>query len=158
MGTTADKIKDVGPQPQSFNIERATKENANYRSVAWSGRYLQVTLMSIPSGGDIGLEAHPETDQFLRIDAGSGRVQMGAAKDKLTLAGHNRRLVRPGSGGDLAQHHQYWDDANAGLCDLRARPSRTRQGTGDGERGGRGRRRQDTTWSVQPEHATDKHG
>ena len=63
MGSTADRIKDIGPQPQSFDIERATKENTNYRSVAWSGRYLQVTLMSIPAGGDIGLEAHPETDQ-----------------------------------------------------------------------------------------------
>lgn len=85
MGGTSDSIiKDIGPQPQSFDIERATKENANYRSVAWSGRYLQVTLMSIPVGGDIGLEAHPETDQFLRLDAGSGRVQMGPAKDKLT--------------------------------------------------------------------------
>jgi mannose-6-phosphate isomerase-like protein (cupin superfamily) len=41
--------------------------------------------MSIPVGGDIGLEAHPETDQFLRIDAGIGRVQMGAAKDKLAF-------------------------------------------------------------------------
>src|ERR1019366_8688623 len=51
----ADGIKDIGPQPQSFDIERATKENTNYRSVAWSGRYLQVTLMSIPAGGDIGL-------------------------------------------------------------------------------------------------------
>ena len=53
MGGTADTIKDIGPEPQSFNIERATKENTNYRSVAWSGRYLQVTLMSIPVGGDI---------------------------------------------------------------------------------------------------------
>ena len=85
MVTTVGRIKDVGPQPQSFDIERATKENKNYRSVAWSGRYLQVTLMSIPAGGDIGLEAHPETDQFLRLDAGSGRVQMGPAKDKLTF-------------------------------------------------------------------------
>ncbi|MDP3898863.1 MAG: cupin domain-containing protein [Mesorhizobium sp.] len=78
-------IKDIGPKPQSFDIETATKENTNYRSVAWSGRYLQVTLMSIPVGGDIGLEAHPETDQFLRLDAGRGRVQMGDAKDSLTF-------------------------------------------------------------------------
>jgi len=78
-------INDIGPKPQSFNIEHATKENTDYRSVAWSGRYLQVTLMSIPVGGDIGLEAHPETDQFLRLDAGHGHVQMGAAKDKLTF-------------------------------------------------------------------------
>src|SRR5450755_2109511 len=85
MVSTAHRIKDIGPKPQSFDIERETKENTNYRSVAWSGRYLQVTLMSIPVGGDIGLEAHSETDQFLRLDAGSGRVQMGAAKDKLTF-------------------------------------------------------------------------
>ncbi len=85
MGTKTLEIKDRGPYPQSFNIEEATKSNKNYRSVAWSGRYLQVTLMSIPAGGDIGLEAHPETDQFLRLDAGSGKVQMGSAKDKLTF-------------------------------------------------------------------------
>jgi mannose-6-phosphate isomerase-like protein (cupin superfamily) len=76
-------IKDIGPQPQSFDLERATLENEHYRAVAWSGRYLQLTLMSIPPGRDIGLEAHPETDQFLRLDAGRGRVQMGAAKDRL---------------------------------------------------------------------------
>ena len=83
MNTATNRIKDIGPQPQSFDIERATKDNTDYRSVAWSGRYLQVTLMSIPVGGDIGLEAHPETDQFIRLDAGSGRVQMGPEKDKL---------------------------------------------------------------------------
>lgn len=76
-------IADIGPGPQAFDLESATRENTNYRSVAWSGRYLQVTLMSIPVGADIGLEMHPETDQFLRLDAGRGRVQMGAAKDRL---------------------------------------------------------------------------
>ena len=85
MGDVADRIIDIGPQPQSFDIESATKENSNYRSVAWSGRYLQVTLMSIPVGGSIGLESHPQTDQFLRLDEGRGLVQMGAAKDKLTF-------------------------------------------------------------------------
>jgi mannose-6-phosphate isomerase-like protein (cupin superfamily) len=76
-------IQDIGPQPQSFDLETATVENENYRTVAWSGKYLQLTLMSIPVGEDIGLEAHPETDQFLRLDAGRGRVQMGPAKDQL---------------------------------------------------------------------------
>ncbi len=78
-------IKDIGPQPQSFDLERATRENKNYRTVAWSGRYLQMTLMSIPVGGDIGLEVHPDTDQFLRLDAGRGRAQMGPSKDQLTF-------------------------------------------------------------------------
>ncbi|MDO8286060.1 MAG: cupin domain-containing protein [Rhodoferax sp.] len=85
MVSTTEMVSDIGPQPQSFDIESATKANTNYRSVAWSGRYLQVTLMSIPVGGDIGLESHPETDQFLRLDAGSGRVPIGAAKDNLTF-------------------------------------------------------------------------
>lgn len=78
-------IHDIGPKPQSFNLEEATRENTSYRSVAWSGRYLQVTLMSIPVGRDVGLEMHPETDQFLRLDAGRGRVQLGNAKDQLTF-------------------------------------------------------------------------
>jgi mannose-6-phosphate isomerase-like protein (cupin superfamily) len=78
-------IKDIGPQPQSFNLEQETCGNKNYRSVAWSGRYLQVTLMSIPVGGDIGLEMHPETDQFLRLDAGKGRAQMGTSDTDLTF-------------------------------------------------------------------------
>jgi mannose-6-phosphate isomerase-like protein (cupin superfamily) len=78
-------IKDIGPQPQSFDLENATLANKNYRTVAWSGRFLQVTLMSIPVGSDIGLEAHPDTDQFLRLDGGRGRVQMGPAKDQLTF-------------------------------------------------------------------------
>ncbi len=85
MRNDVDTIRDIGPLPQSFDIERATTENTQYRSVAWSGRFLQVTLMSMPAGSDIGLEAHPETDQFLRLDAGRGRVQMGAAKDRLTF-------------------------------------------------------------------------
>lgn len=78
-------VEDIGPEPQSFNLEQATRENGNYRSVAWSGRYLQVTLMSIPVDGDIGLEAHPETDQFLRLEGGRGRVQMGDSRDNLTF-------------------------------------------------------------------------
>jgi mannose-6-phosphate isomerase-like protein (cupin superfamily) len=76
-------IKDIGPQPQSFDLEKATLENDNYRAVAWSGKYLQLTLMSIPPGEDIGLEAHPKTDQFLRVDGGRGRVQMGLTEDQL---------------------------------------------------------------------------
>lgn len=78
-------IKDIGPKPQSFDLEKATKENPNYRTVAWTGKYLQLTMMSIAPGADIGLEVHPETDQFLRLDAGKGRVQMGPAKDDLTF-------------------------------------------------------------------------
>ena len=80
------KVTDNGPKPNVFDIEKATTGNANYRAVAWTGRYLQVTLMSIPVGESIGLEVHPETDQFLRLDAGRGRCMMGPAKDELTFS------------------------------------------------------------------------
>lgn len=82
---SAAAVKDPGAKPFSFDLETATKENANYRTVAWSGRYLQVTLMSIPVGGDIGLEKHPETDQFIRLDAGKGLCQMGKTKKNLSF-------------------------------------------------------------------------
>ena len=76
-------IDDIGPRPGAFDIESETKENSNYRTVAWTGKYLQVTLMSIEPGASIGLEVHPDTDQFLRLDAGSGTCVMGPAKDNL---------------------------------------------------------------------------
>ncbi|WP_372595627.1 cupin domain-containing protein [Actinotalea sp.] len=78
-------LDDIGPRPQSFDLETETLENSTYRTVAWSGAYLQLTLMSIPVGGDIGLEVHHDTDQFIRLDGGRGRVQMGPAKDELTF-------------------------------------------------------------------------
>jgi mannose-6-phosphate isomerase-like protein (cupin superfamily) len=76
---------DTGPEPNAFNIEEATRENDTYRTVAWTGRYLQVTLMSVAVGDSIGLEAHPDTDQLLRVDAGKGKCVMGSAEDQLTF-------------------------------------------------------------------------
>lgn len=71
---------DFGGAPLTVNIDRAAKENSNFRTALWSGKHLQVTLMSIPVGGDIGIEMHPDVDQFIRIESGLARVMMG--KDK----------------------------------------------------------------------------
>ena len=78
------RITDHGPNPFTVNIEQVTCQNTNFRTALWTGNHLQLTLMSIPSNGEIGLEIHPDTDQFLRIEAGSGIVMMGNYKDKLT--------------------------------------------------------------------------
>lgn len=78
-------VTDNGPRPNAFDIETETRANDTYRTVAWTGKYLQVTLMSIPPGESIGLEAHPETDQFLRLDSGQGRCVMGPAEDDLSF-------------------------------------------------------------------------
>lgn len=77
------KLKDNGPNPYVVNINEATKQNNNFRTALWTGKHLQVTLMSIPVGGEIGLEIHPVTDQFLRIEDGQGLVKMGDRKDRL---------------------------------------------------------------------------
>ena len=76
-------IHDNGPKPHAFDIEAETLANENYRTTVWTGKYLQVTLMTIPVGGSIGLEVHPETDQFLRLEAGKGKCVMGPAEDNL---------------------------------------------------------------------------
>ena len=77
--------KDHGKEPQVLNIEDYSKENENYRTTIWTGDKLQVTVMSIAVGDDIGLEVHHGIDQFLRIEAGKGLCQMGDKEDQLTI-------------------------------------------------------------------------
>lgn len=162
MGSTADRIKDIGPQPQSFDIERATKENKNYRSVAWSGRYLQVTLMSIPVGGDIGLEAHPETDQFLRLDAGRGRVQMGPTKDQLDF------VQEVGDGWAIMVPAGTWHNVTnigdepmslyAVYSPVHHASGNVQETAADAEQDEESGHDKPPPWSVQPsQHATDEH-
>jgi mannose-6-phosphate isomerase-like protein (cupin superfamily) len=66
------------------DIEDATKENDNFRTTLWTGRYAQLTVMSIKVGEEIGLEVHPTVDQFIRLERGKARVEVGEARDSLT--------------------------------------------------------------------------
>ena len=77
-------LTDHGPKPYVVDVEQVTTANDTFRTAAWTGEHLQMTLMSIPVGGEIGLELHEGTDQFLRVEAGQARVQMGKAKDDLS--------------------------------------------------------------------------
>ena len=85
-------FQDYGPQPFTIDIEEAAEENTNYRNALWTGKHLQLTLMSIPVGGDIGLEMHPDVDQFLRIEEGQGVVRMGSSQDSISF----QRRVKDG--------------------------------------------------------------
>ena len=76
-------ITDHGPKPFVTNIEKVTLANENYRSTLWTGKNLQVTVMAIQPGHDIGLEVHDDHDQFLRIEQGSATVYMGPTEDNL---------------------------------------------------------------------------
>ncbi len=80
---TSPHLKDYGPYPFVININEATKLNNNYRTALWTGCHLQVTLMSINVGEDIGLEIHPDLDQFIRLEQGQGVVVMGDRRDRL---------------------------------------------------------------------------
>lgn len=74
---------DHGPQPYVVNIEELTISNDTFRTAAWTGANMQMTLMAIQPGEDIGLEVHTDHDQFLRVEQGLGLVQMGASEDTL---------------------------------------------------------------------------
>ncbi len=63
------------------DIEKATKANENFRTVLFTGGHTQLTVMRLGPGEDIGLEAHPHLDQFIRIEKGSGRVELGTTQD-----------------------------------------------------------------------------
>ena len=66
-----------------IDIEEATKENTNFRLALWTGDHLQLTLMSLNVGEDIGLEMHPDGDQFIRVEEGRGLVEMGDERNNL---------------------------------------------------------------------------
>lgn len=74
---------DNGPNPMVINIEKATLDNENYRTTLWTGENLQLTVMSIKPGEDIGLEVHNDHDQFLRIEQGRALVEMGPSEGNL---------------------------------------------------------------------------
>lgn len=65
------------------DIEKATLDNENFRTVLHTGSALQLTVMHLQPGEEIGLEAHPDLDQFIRIEQGRARVVMGPARDQL---------------------------------------------------------------------------
>lgn len=78
-------FKDHGQTPYVVNIEDATLQNENYRTTIWTGKQLQVTVMTIQPKDDIGLEVHHGIDQFIRIEKGQGLCQIGPAENDLNF-------------------------------------------------------------------------
>jgi mannose-6-phosphate isomerase-like protein (cupin superfamily) len=62
------------------NIERDTVKNKNFRKVLYTAKHCQLVLMSLKPKEEIGLETHPENDQFFRFEAGRGRVEIDGNK------------------------------------------------------------------------------
>ncbi len=77
------EIRDYGCEPFIFNINHATEMNENFRTALWTGEHLQLTLMSVPVCGDIGVEMHPDVDQFIRVESGKAKVYIGSCRNHL---------------------------------------------------------------------------
>jgi len=111
--------------------------------------------MSIPPGSSIGLEAHPEMNQFVRLDAGKGHVTMGPAEDDLSFQ------LDVEDGWSVQVPAGKWHDVtNTGDKDMRLyvvyapvhhTPGIVQKTPEDAEKDEESGRDQPATWSVQPE-------
>ncbi len=66
------------------DIEDATLTNTSFRSVIFTGSHTQLTVMSLRVGEEIGWEAHGHLDQFLRLEQGQARVDLGVTEDAVS--------------------------------------------------------------------------
>jgi mannose-6-phosphate isomerase-like protein (cupin superfamily) len=65
------------------DIETLTEDNADFRQVLYTGHHLQLVLMALTPGEDIGMETHATHDQFFRIEKGKGEVEIDGVTHKV---------------------------------------------------------------------------
>jgi mannose-6-phosphate isomerase-like protein (cupin superfamily) len=89
----------------SENIDRLTVENEDFRRVLYTGKNLQLVLMTLPPGCDIGEEVHEDIDQFFRIEEGEGEVWIDGVANRveddfavIVPAGARHNVVNTGAG------------------------------------------------------------
>ena len=87
MDFNKEMDKDLKEKAGIINIRKAVMSNDNFRKEIWTGEYLQITVMSIPVGGEIGLEMHDGLDQFIRVESGCANVYMGGCKPNVKFVG-----------------------------------------------------------------------
>ena len=91
-------IKDYGNMPLAIDIKEIARQNESFRSTLWTGEHFQITLMNILPNESIGLEIHPDTDQFIQIIQGTGMVKMGDAQNNLDFSkrvGEDASIIIP---------------------------------------------------------------
>ena len=76
------------------NIKDVASANPNFRKVLLTGNHIQIVVMSLPPGGEIGEEVHEENDQVLVCTGGSGKVVLDGVESEYT--GHDVVLVKAG--------------------------------------------------------------
>lgn len=86
------------------DIVGKAKANTYFRQVLENGKHTQVVIMSIPPGGEIGEEVHPDNDQVLFLVEGEGKVVLDDKEEPykkgdivLVVAGTKHNFVNTGS-------------------------------------------------------------
>ncbi len=87
------------------DIEKLALENNNFRKVIYTSAHSQLVLMSLKDGEEIGMEAHPDNDQFIRIEKGIGRAILNGNGHELfdgvalvIPAGTEHNIINDGEG------------------------------------------------------------
>ncbi|WP_106638734.1 cupin domain-containing protein [Allosphingosinicella vermicomposti] len=87
------------------DIEKVTLENEDFRRVLYTGKHLQLVLMTLKPGEEIGEEVHEDRDQFFRIEEGSGEIRIDGVANKveddfavIVPAGAKHNVVNTGDG------------------------------------------------------------
>ncbi len=103
-----------GGEVYVLNVEKVANKNRSFRESVWTGKYLQMTLMSIPCGDDIGVEIHEDTDQYIRVERGYAMVLTGCErnchKNKKKLCAGDAVFIPAGTWHNVV---------NVGRCDLK---------------------------------------
>ncbi|MBK7708609.1 MAG: cupin domain-containing protein [Acidobacteria bacterium] len=96
------------------NIEIETIGNTNFRRVMYSGRHLQLVLMSLGIGEEIGEEVHLDTDQFFRFESGTARCivndtehELGPGDVLVVPAGAKHNVINADPGRELKLYTVY---------------------------------------------------
>jgi mannose-6-phosphate isomerase-like protein (cupin superfamily) len=96
------------------NIEKETLENTNFRKVLYSAKHSQLVLMSLRPNEEIGMEVHPDNDQFFRFEKGEGKCiidgneyALGDGSVIIVPAGAQHNIINTSSAEDLKLYTLY---------------------------------------------------
>ena len=81
------------------NIEEASEKNENFRQVLFTAPYSQLVVMSLQPNENIGMEVHPQVDQFIRIEEGQGKAILNG--EESALAGGSAVVIPAGTEHDI---------------------------------------------------------
>lgn len=112
--TETTTFKQSTMKGYTANIEKDAVENGNYRKVLYTGEHMQLVLMSLKPGEEIGEETHLKSDQFFRFESGSGKCTVNGIEYKvkagdvvLVPSGSKHNVINTDANNDLKLYTIY---------------------------------------------------